>query len=202
MARPRTTVAEQEVNVPEGTHAIAVVAGDHNWIALAQGPRELVVEQSGTSQTSFVVTDRGTYTVRTDGRLARVDVEPLELPPLVGADAELLNLRLTSDAPDRHVLDGVSEIAADGESSCTITIEKLDATGEPLTRGRDNDELFLRSTGGTIEDAKKDKRIRSIKLKSGRASFRLVSEPTPRLVTVSAIGAGSSAPAELQIEFV
>src|SRR5262245_66501767 len=117
MARPRTTVAEQEVKVPGGTHAVAVAAGDHSWIALAQGARELVLEQSGAPDTSFVVSDPGTYTVRTDGRLEQVDVEPLELPPQVGADAEVLYLRLTSDAPDRHVLDGVSEIAADGESA-------------------------------------------------------------------------------------
>jgi hypothetical protein len=196
-------IAEKEVVVSEGSNAVVVRAGGHGWIAVVRDGAELVREASGADETTFFLAP-GTYTVRTDGEIQRA--EPRETP--VAADPSMatgdapLVLRLSSDAPDRHVVDGIGEVPADGESAATITIEKLDAAGEPLTRRRDRDEVFLRSTGGAIMAADKDERVRSVKLKSGRATFRLVSEPSPRLVTVSALGKGSLAPVEIQLEFV
>jgi hypothetical protein len=203
MPRARSRAAEKEVVVPEGSNALMVRAGGHDWIAVVQGGAELVREASGSEETTFVLAP-GTYTVRTDGEIQRADVREAAIAadPFAASGEEPLVLRLSADPPDRHAVDGIGEIPADGESAATITIDKLDATGEPLTRRRDRDEVFLRSTGGTIVDAQKNERVRSVKLKSGRASFRVVSEPTPRLVTVSAIGKGSPAPAEIQLEFV
>ncbi len=204
MSRARRQQAEKEVVVPKGSNVVVVHARDHQWVALLSEGAELLREQSGARETRFLA-DPGAYTVRTDGVIDNVEPGTIEVPfdPFAAPSGEgPLLLKLTSDAPDRHVVDGVGEIAADGRSSTTITVEKVNTAGEPLTRRADNDEVFLRTTGGTITGAKKDERIRAVKLKAGRASFRLVAEPTPRLVTVSALGIGAAAPAELQIEFV
>lgn len=205
VARSRTAPPkDRRVVAPKGPHAIVVRARDHEWVALAQEGNELVRDHSGSAETVFGV-PAGTYSVLTDGRIEHVEVQATEAaedPIAILAGEPPLLLRLLSDAPDQHAVDGVGEIPADGESSCTITIEKIDAAGEPMRRRRDTDEVFLRSTGGTMKDIKKDERVRSVKLHAGRASFRLFSEPTPRLVTVSAFGARSPGPSELQIEFV
>jgi hypothetical protein len=202
-SRPAPT-RNPEIVVPKGQHAIVVRARNHDWIALTQDGNELVRDHGGSAETTFAVPP-GTYSVLSDGRIERVDViatKALESPVAALSGDPPLLLRLSSNAGDQHAIDGVGEILADGESSCTITIEKIDATGDPMRRRRDTDEVFLRSTGGTIKHTKKDERVRSIKLQAGRASFRLVSEPTPRLVTISAFGASSPSPSELQIEFV
>ena len=52
-------------------------------------------------------------------------------------------------------------------------------------------------------DAKGQKRIRSLKLRSGRATFRLVSEESPKVVTVSVLGQEPFvSKTEIQIEFI
>jgi hypothetical protein len=204
VARARRQQAEKDVVVPRGSNAVVVHARDHAWVALVRGGAEVLREQSGSRETRFLA-EPGTYTLRTDGAIDSVKPATIEVPldPFASAegDAPFL-LTLTSDAPDRHVVDGVGEIAADGESSATITVAKVSAAGEPLTRRADRDEVFLRTTGGSVVAPSKNDRIRSVKLKAGRASFRLVAESTPRLVTVSAIGVGAAGPAEIQIEFV
>lgn len=201
MARRRTDPGEREVLVPKGANGVVVRARDHEWVALAQDGAELVREHSGARETTFTA-EPGAYSVLTDGSVDSVEPLSLDFPDLFGAGERAVLLRLSADAPDRHLVDGVGEIAADGESATTITIEKVDAVGEPMERRRDNDEIFVRTTGGTILDAKRDHRIRSVKLRSGRASFRLVAEETPRLVTVSALAAGVPTAAEIQVEFV
>jgi hypothetical protein len=204
MTAHAAAITETEVVVPEGRNAVVVQAREHAWVALAQDGVELVREQGGSADATFVVAP-GSYGVRSDGIVDRVTATAVAAPSdplaLLSGDGALL-LRLSSDAPDRHVVDGVGEIPADGASSCTITVEKIDPTGKPLRRRTDTDEVFLRSTGGTVTAPKGGERVRSVKLRSGRAAFRLVSEPTPRLVTISALGAGSPAPVELPIEFV
>jgi hypothetical protein len=204
VARARRQQAEKEIVVPKGSNAVIVRTRDHAWVALMRDGAELLREQSGSRETRFVA-EAGRYAVRTDGAIESVEPGTIGVPldpfaPGPG-DGPFL-LRLTPDAPDRHVVDGIGEIPADGESSATITIEKVNLAGERLTRRGDNDEVFLRTTGGTVTAARKDERIRSVKLKTGQASFRLVAEPTPRLVTVSALGVGAAAPSEVQIEFV
>jgi hypothetical protein len=52
-------------------------------------------------------------------------------------------------------------------------------------------------------DAKGAQRIRFLTLQSGRAAFRLVSEPSAKIVTVSVLSRNPLlAKAEIQIEFV
>ena len=110
---------------------------------------------------------------------------------------------LTADAPDRHVVDGIGEIVADGTSYCTITVQKLDQNGVAVSGSEHQDELFVRTTGGSIMDEKGEQRIRSLTLRSGRAAFRLVSELSPKIVTVSVFSRDPlMSKAEIQIEFV
>ena len=75
--------------------------------------------------------------------------------------------------------------------------------GAAMTEVEHQDELFLRTTGGVIMDEKGEQRIRSLKLRSGRAAFRLVSESSPKVVTVSVFSRDPLlSKAEIQVEFV
>ncbi len=86
---------------------------------------------------------------------------------------------------------------------CTITVEAVALDGTPLTGQAQQGEVFLRTTGGILLDAAGENRIRSVTLKAGRAAFRLVSEASPKVETVSAFGQGPALlKAEIQIEFV
>ncbi|PSR18696.1 hypothetical protein C8255_06125 [filamentous cyanobacterium CCP3] len=112
-------------------------------------------------------------------------------------------LNLTHHAPDQHIIDGIGEIPADGTSFCTITITKHSLDGTPLTTEEHQDELFLRTTGGLIMDATGETHIRSLHLQNGQATFRLISEASPKLVTVSVFGQNPNlTKAEIQIEFI
>ena len=150
----------------------------------------------------------GTYVVRTDGKIESLTTESFRPEPSVFENLQRERgtpafLTLTSDAPDRHVVDGIGEVAADGTSYCTITVQKMALNGVAVSRSEHDDELFLRSTGGVITDANGEKRIRTPKLTSGRAAFRLISENYPKVVTVTVLsrnlGLGK---AEIQVEFI
>ncbi len=138
----------------------------------------------------------GEYEVRTDGRFRSVETaqrevaEPAALLRMASAE---MPLELEVEAPSRHPVDGMPQVPADGTSSCTITVRKPGETG----KGR-KAEVYLRSTGGSLMAG--DSRVSSVRLKSGSASFQLVSEAAPKLVTVYAFT--ESATAEVQIEFI
>jgi hypothetical protein len=144
--------------------------------------------------------------VRTDGKIEGVTTESFRRDPSIFEQLQQGTpafLTLTSDAPDRHVVDGIGEIAAAGASYCTIAVQKTDLNGVAVSGNERYDELFVRTTGGSIMDAKGEQRIRSLALQSGRAAFRLVSEPSPKIVTVSVLSRNPFlANTEIQIEFV
>lgn len=199
------TVQQQTIMVPDDHNNLVVRLRDHTWVSLYKGEQEVASNRTSAPVFSFSVTPGG-YVVRSDGSIQNVTtdyvqppISPLEL--LLQRQAALL--RLTSDAPDRHVVDGIGEIPADGTSYCKITIEKVAVDGTLLTGKEHEGELFLRTTGGALMEEAGQSRIRSLKLESGRATFRLVSEPSPKIVTVFVFGRNSfSARAEIQIEFV
>jgi hypothetical protein len=144
--------------------------------------------------------------VRTDGQINSMTTESMRQEPSIfeqwrrGTPALLT---LTADAPDRHVVDGIGEIVADGIAYCTIAVQKMDLHGVAVSGSEHHDALFVRTTGGSIMDAKGAQRLRSLTLQSGRAAFRLVSEPSPKIVTVSVLSRNPLlANAEIQIEFV
>jgi hypothetical protein len=112
-------------------------------------------------------------------------------------------LNLTSDAPDLHPVDGMPEIAADGASFTTITVQKVDEGWQPRSDRSDNDELYLRTDHGTLQNANGSEEIRSIKLKKGKATFRLVSETAKRVATIQVFNADQNLrDGGIRIEFI
>ena len=112
-------------------------------------------------------------------------------------------LLVSCKAPDVHPADGVPEIKADGTSFTTVEIQKVNARGEPQDSRNDNEQVYLRTTAGTILDADGEKTAASVKLKQGKASFRLVSEKARRLATVTLFtGDPALHDASIRIEFI
>ena len=197
--------AQQTVTVPQGHNSLVVHLQGHTWVSVSTDTRQLVRNESPDPVIAFTLAP-GTYVVRTDGKIESVTTESFRQEPSLFEQARQgvpALLGLTSDAPDRHVVDGIGEIVADGTSYCTIAVEKMDLNGVAVSGSEHQDELFLRTTGGVIMDEKGAQRIRSLKLRSGRAAFRLVSESSPKIVTVSVFSRDPLlSKAEIQIEFV
>ena len=115
----------------------------------------------------------------------------------------LCGLLLRSDAPDVHPVDGIPEIKADGSSYTTVTVQKVGDRGEPQKSKTDNDELYLRTTAGTLRSADGKEEITSVKLKHGQASFRLLSEKAKRVATVTVFNIDPNLhDATIRIEFI
>jgi hypothetical protein len=196
-------VREQTVSVLQGNNGLVISLRDHSWVSLSFGDQEISINYTTASSICFSVSP-GTYIVRSDGVIESVSSETLKsvFSPL-GQLQTPTELRLASDAPDQHIVDGIGEIPANGTSSCTITVEAVALGDAPVTKDAQQAEVFLRTTGGVLMDVAGKKRVRSVTLKSGRTSFRLVSEASPKVVTVSAFGRSPALlRAEIQIEFV
>ena len=196
---------EETVSVQQEHNVLSISLRDHSWVSVSIGDQEIVSEHSPNSVIEFTLLP-GTYILRTDGVIENTISKNR---PQISSFVEQLQqaspflLEITSDAPDRHIVDGVGEIPADGTSFCTITIEKKILNGNLLTDQELQDELFLRTTGGTLMDNTGTERIRSVQLQMGKAAFRLVSESTPKVVTVSVFGREPLlSKAEIQIEFI
>jgi hypothetical protein len=199
------SASQQTVTVPQGHNSLIVRLQGHTWVSVSTATQQLVRNQSPDSVVAFTLAP-GTYVVRTDGTIESLTTESFRREPSLfeqlrqGTPAFLT---LTSDAPDRHVVDGIGEVVADGVSYCTIAVQKTDQNGVAMSGNEHQDELFVRTTGGSIMDEKGEQRIRSLKLRSGRAAFRLVSELSPKIVTVSVFSRDPfMSKAEMQIEFV
>jgi len=203
---------QRDVEVRGDHNTIQVSAEGHRWIALVRGGEEVIRESGGAATTAFMV-EPGNYQVCTDGALGPVRTERQVPPPRPGVAPGLEQraatgrgpaaLRLACDAPEVHSVDGVGEVRADGRSFTTVTVEAVDDQG---IRSGEVDEVFLRTTGGKLVDAARGERIRSVRLDSGVARFRLVSDRAPKLVTVHAFAAAATPTgalrAELAVEFV
>jgi hypothetical protein len=118
-------------------------------------------------------------------------------------EPEVFSLYLTCDAPDKHPVDGIPEIAADGKSHTTISIQKIDERYKIQRGPQHNDLLYLRTNYGIIRNAGGTKDISSIKLKNGEAKFRLLSESVKRVATVQIMSAKRDLPeAFMRVEFI
>jgi hypothetical protein len=105
-------------------------------------------------------------------------------PKLVIREPEVFSLYITTDATDKHPIDGIPTIPADGTSSVLITIQKVDERTKPQTGKKDNDQLYLRANHGTIRDAAGKEAISRITLNKGEARIRLFSETVRRVATL------------------
>lgn len=201
----QSSTTQQTANVPQEHNSLVVRLQGHTWVSVSTDTHQLVHTLSADPIIAFTLAP-GTYMVRTDGKIESMATESFRQAPslfeqLGRATPALLSL--TSDAPDRHVVDNIGEVPADGTSYCTITAQMVDMKGAAITEVEHQDELFLRTTGGLIMDQKGEQRIRSLALRSGRAAFRLVSESSPKVVTVSVFSRDPLvSKAELQIEFI
>lgn len=118
-------------------------------------------------------------------------------------EPKLSFLRLSCDAPDVHPVDGIPEIRADGASFTTITVQKVDEQGKSRQGNSDNDQLYLRTDYGTLFDADGAQEINAIKLRRGRATFRLVSEKARRVATVQVFNADANfLDGSIRLEFI
>lgn len=140
-----------------------------------------------------------------------MDHYPKKLALVEGAEGLKLTIReperfalyLTCDAPDQHPVDGIPEIAADGKSYTTITIQKIDERHKLQRGSAHNDRLYLRTNHGVLRDAKGTEDISFVELKEGKASVRLVSERLKRVATVQVMSADQKlADAFINIEFI
>ena len=112
-------------------------------------------------------------------------------------------LAIKTDAPDVHPVDGIPEIAADGKATALISLQKIDEERKPVTDPEHNDELFLRTTHGTLLNGSGDGEIARLELEAGKASFRLRSETAKRVATVTIFNANHELHnARVQIEFI
>jgi hypothetical protein len=191
--------------VPQHHNRLVVRLQGQTWVSVSSGTRQLVRNQSPDPVIAFTLAP-GTYVVQTDGKIEEITTESFRREPSIFEQLQRATpalLTLSSDAPDRHVVDGIGEVAADGTSYCTITIQKTGLNGVAVNGSEHEDELFLRTTGGLIMDDKGGQRIRSLRLRSGRAEFRLISESRPKIVTVSVLSRDPLvSKAEIQIEFI
>lgn len=198
-------IREQTVTVPQGHNILVINLREHSWASISIGDQEIASNHTPAPSFSLPVFP-GTYIVRSDGVIESVSSEIMQLNLMLlgqfqqGPPAQL---QLASDAPDQHIVDGIGEIPANGTSFCTITVEAIALDDAPLSEQAQQGEVFLRTTGGVLLDAAGENRIRSVTLKAGRGAFRLVSEASPKVVTVSAFGQRPALlKAEIQIEFV
>ena len=118
-------------------------------------------------------------------------------------EPKLSFLRISCDAPDVHPVDGIPTIPADGASSTTITVQKVDEQGKPRQSNSDNDQLYLRTDYGTLFDADGAQEINTIKLRRGQATCRLVSEKARRVATVQLFNADTNLlDGSIRLEFI
>jgi hypothetical protein len=124
-------------------------------------------------------------------------------PRLAVRDPESFSLFIESDAVDKHPVDGIPEIAADGISSTLITITKIDERFKPQKGDGDNEELYLRTDQGIIRDETGENDINNVKLVKGQARIRLFSEKLKRVATLQVISAASHlGETSIRIEFI
>ncbi len=193
---------QKELVVSDRQNSINMEVTGQSWISILCFSEEVIREESRGSHFDFIVIP-GQYVIKTDGEIQNLSASYIDLASVGDGQNQMTFLKLNSDAPDQHIVDGIGEVPADGTSFCNITIAKHSLNGTPLTSEEHQDELFLRTTGGLIMDATGETHIRSLHLQSGQATFRLISEANPKLVTVSVLGQNPNLPkAEIQIEFI
>ena len=120
--------AQQTVTIPQEHNSLVVRLQGHTWVSVSTDTHQLVRNQSPDPVIAFTLAP-GTYVVQSDGKIEGVTTESFRQQPSLfeqlGRGTPAL-LTLTSDAPDRHVVDGIGEVVADGTSYCTITVQKMD----------------------------------------------------------------------------
>lgn len=140
---------------------------------------------------------RGDARVRTSNLTGKQD--------LVDDSPDTSSLVITTNAEQFHPVDNVPLIPADGRSFLIVNLQKVSDKGEALVRKTvDTDVIWLRINHGTLRDNTQDPQpIRSVKLVSGAASFRVFSGTERRLATVQMLSSNPELQTGgLQVEFI
>jgi len=125
--------------------------------------------------------DPAAWQIKFDENGAPVGIERKPAPP---------KIHLTTNAQDTD-RDGFPELAADGKSKATITVEVKDAKGKLV---KDDFILAFKTTGGSLS-------ARRVETKGGKAKVTLTSSVETVTATVSASGEGVQE-ASLTFEFM
>src|SRR5262245_44540078 len=102
-------MTETTVTVPTEHNVLVTKLRDNTWVSVSSPDRELASNHTPAPNFSFPVAP-GTYVVRTDGAIESAGSEFMEA---IGRAMERFSaqeparLRLTSDAPDQHIVDGI-----------------------------------------------------------------------------------------------
>ncbi|HEY9670717.1 MAG TPA: hypothetical protein V6D11_04685 [Waterburya sp.] len=190
---------KKKVTLAAGENKLMIAVSNATSIEIINADERVIgsVKSETITAPQIFYIEEGEYRIVTDGHIDHITKESATMPSL----GDLSQLVLTSDAKDFHVVDGVGEIPADGQSFTTITIQKFDAKGQILHTKEENDEVFLRTNAGTIKDGEGNE-IRSLKLAQGKGFFRLYSEEHKRVATVKVISANPYlTDASISIEF-
>lgn len=119
---------------------------------------------------------------------------------------ESTTVQISTNAQQFHPVDGVPLIPGDGQSFLVVTLQKVNQQGQAVGRKTvDNEVIWLRTSHGTLRSNEDERglEIRSVKLVSGTASFRLQSESAKRLATVQMLSANPDLRlGGLQVEFI
>lgn len=191
---------ERNITLTQTQNKITVTVSNAQMLEIRDANGQMIDQMRSTAiltPQSFYL-QPGEYQVVTDGQITDIVTAGGQSSP----EPEFNQLTLTSDAKDFHVVDGIGEIPADGQSFTTITIRKLNSNGVPLQRDGDNEEIYLRTNAGIIKDIQGNQEIRSVQLNRGQGGFRLYSENHKRLATVQTVSANPFlADTSLNIEF-
>jgi hypothetical protein len=191
---------ERKITLTQAENKITVAVTNAQSVEVLNASGQMVERKSSDRILSPQIfhLEAGEYQVVTDGQITDITTEAGQTSIV----PEFYQLALSSDAKDFHVVDGIGEIPADGQSFTTITIRKLNSSGTPLQEDAHNDEIFLRTNAGFIKDTQGNQEIRSVRLNRGQATFRLYSENHKRLATVQTVSANAFlADTSISIEF-
>ena len=173
---------ERKVTIKKGHNLLNVITTKAKSIEIIDSTNQVVASSTAENlaDSELFYLQPGRYRIVTDGKIKKTTTASEKLPEKL----EYANLVLTSDAKDYHLVDGIGEIPADGSSFAKISVQKIDQMGKSLSRIKDNDTLYLRTTAGVLMDSRGQKGLRSLKLRKGKASFRLYSEESKKLASI------------------
>lgn len=212
----------QHIEVKEGQNRLSVELKAHSYVQITDQWGRAVAHLRGANPTASLLLRPGIYQVETDGEVIAAAVDAIEGPirrtPIAPEEAGQgtggqpagspgrpgqARILLSAPAAELHPVDGIPVLSADGKSVLEVALQKVDEAGKTLKRKADGDEIYLRCTGGLLQDTDGNPLKGAIALSGGSARVRLVSEPYRRVVTLQVLSrdpavAGSS----LTVEFL
>lgn len=210
----------ERVEVKDGQNRLKVEMKGQSYVQVTDQQGRAVAHLRGANPSASLLLPPGQYLVTTDGKLLSAAADTVELPKglqLIAARVRggasfggkrttqtTFEVRLSvSGAVERHPVDGIPVLPADGVSYMEIELRAVDESGKLIAGAvMSKEEVYLRSTGGLLQDANGNPLKGPAVLVRGKAQVRLVSEPYRRVVTVQVVSEGPTAMGStLTVEF-